>query len=308
MRRVFEEIKKQKPRYLYVFQDGPRESNANDTEKCALVRAIFNESLDWECELKTYFLEENLGCGKGPATAITWFFENVEQGIIFEDDCLPHEDFFSYCAELLDIYKNNNKISFIGGSSFQNGNQRGDASFYFSAGPRGTCGWATWKRTWEKFDYMLESVDDKLLIRLIKKYFKKSGQILYWQEIYETVKKDRYNESCWDYQFYCSCWKYGMLAAIPNQNLITNIGYDEEGTHTLGAFHPAANITTMPIIPIKLPTKIVLDKKADFYVHKHYIAPYEYGWSGFKRLPFRLNKRIKRFLSHQGSWIRKNNK
>ena len=100
-KRVFDVIKLVKPKYLYVHCDGARERNNGDIEKVNEVRKIILDGVDWDCELKILFRDENLGCGLGPSSAITWFFENVDEGIILEDDCLPHPDFFNYCTELL---------------------------------------------------------------------------------------------------------------------------------------------------------------------------------------------------------------
>lgn len=304
-RRVFEEIKKQKPKQLFIFQDGARQNNEADIEKCAAVRAIFTEPLDWDCELKTYYSDKNLGCGQGPATGISWFFEHVEQGIIMEDDCLPHPDFFSYCEELLKRYKEDDKISFVGGSSFQNQKGLYKESYYYSAGPFATWGWATWRRSWCKFDYFLDEISTEQMRNLIHKYFKEGKQRTYWIEIYEMVKENQCKDTCWDYQFYMSCWKDSMLAIAPYTNLITNIGFCDEATHTFGEEHPAANRTTSFIYPLSHPSCIDLNKKADFYVHKNYIAPYEYGLIGLKRIPYRLNKKIKKIFNHKGSWIKK---
>ncbi len=304
-RQVFDAIKMQKPKQLFVFQDGHREGNIMDIEKCMEVRSIFHEPLDWDCELHTYFSKVNLGCGKGPSTGISWFFEHVEQGLIFEDDCLPHPEFFHYSALLLEKYKDNSTISLIGGSSFQNQSVNHKYSYYFSSGVFGTWGWATWKRTWSNFDYYLDSIDEKLMTSLIKKYFKEVRQRFFWRLIFSEVKKDRFKESCWDYQFYFSCWKKGMLAIIPYNNLISNIGFDEMATHTYGVEHPAASRPTKPILPIIHPIDVKLNIKADFYVHKNINLAYEYGWQGFKRIPFRINRWIKWKLGKKGSWLNK---
>jgi hypothetical protein len=302
-KRVFEEVKKQKPRFLFVFQDAPRPDKAGDADNCRAVRDIFLESIDWDCELRTYYAQDNLGCGRGPSSAITWFFENVEQGIIFEDDCLPHPDFFQYCQQLLEEYKADEHVSFIAGSNFQNGIMRGDGSYYFSSGSYGTWGWATWKRSWDHFDYLIERIDKQEMKKLIKKYFIESRQKSFWLEIYEHVKKDRYNETCWDYQFYFSCWRHNMAAIIPNKNLITNIGYDEQGTHTFSDNHPAANVMSTKILPLIKPTCFNIDKKADFYLQKHFTQPYEYGFEGFKRIPHRINKSLKKLIGYKGKWL-----
>ena len=303
--RVLEEIKKQKPACLFIFQDAPRHGHPTDSENCSTVRAILNEPLDWDCDLRTFYPESNLGCGKGPASAISWFFEQVEMGIIFEDDCLPHSDFFPFCEQLLLKYKNDQRISFIGGSSFQNSKQPKDESYYFGSGSYGTWGWASWSRTWQYFDYTLEKIDKEIMKSMINRYFKDARQRDFWMEIFENVKENRYKETCWDYQYYFSCWQRDMVAVLPYRNLITNIGYDQEGTHTFSADHPAANLTTESIFPLKFPLSVKLNIKADFYVFRNYTLSYEYGFSGLKRFPFRINKKLKILMNHQGPWLSK---
>jgi hypothetical protein len=307
-RQVFDAIKKQRPAHLFVFQDGARAGNERDAVNCPAVRAIVDESIDWTCDFHTFYSEKNLGCGKGPATAISWFFDNIEQGIIFEDDCLPHPDFFEYCEILLEKYKNDERIAFIGGSSFQNPNKTYKESYYFSSGFYGTWGWATWKRSWLDFDYYLETMDEKRMNKFIKKYFKEVRERVFLKDIFSVVKENRLNETCWDYQFYFSEWEKNKLAIIPYVNLITNIGYDEMGTHTFSNDHPAAKLTTNSILPLKHAKLIKLNTNADFYVFKNYTLSYEYGWSGFKRIPYRMNKRIKSLFGVKGSWIPKNKK
>ena len=151
--RVFNEIKKQKPKYIFVFQDGAREENSADIEKCAAVRAVFEETFDWECELKTFYSDKNLGCGFGPVTGISWFFEQVEQGIIMEDDCMPHPDFFTFCEEMLTKYKHNNEIMAVGATTYHDNYPCQDSylfSKYFTGGA-----WATWRRAWKGFSFDL---------------------------------------------------------------------------------------------------------------------------------------------------------
>lgn len=302
-RRVFESIRQQKPKYLFVAADGPRPERVDDIEKCKAARNIIKP--DWDCELYTLFRDNNLGCGKGPSQAITWFFSQVEEGIILEDDCVPNPDFFQYCTQLLDHFRDNERISFIGGTNFQRGFKRGIGSYYFSAGNQGTWGWATWKRAWDKFDYYISNIDKGIFSKIIKNFFINPRQREYWMEIFTEVKKNRYNESCWDYQFYFSNWVEGKLAVLPNQNLVRNIGFDTDATHTIGENNPLMNVPLGSIFPIEHNHYIVQDKNADFYVHKNYIQPYAYGWQGLLGLPFRLNKRIKKLFGIQGSWVKK---
>lgn len=128
---VFEAIRKAKPKRLYIAADGPRKHREGENEKVSSVRQIVTY-VDWPCDVKTLFRDENLGCKSAVSGAITWFFNHEEEGIILEDDCLPHPDFFPFCESLLKRYANDERIWVITGNNFQNGIQRGEASYYFS--------------------------------------------------------------------------------------------------------------------------------------------------------------------------------
>lgn len=150
-RQVLQAIRQVKPRQLFVAADGPRPDHPDEAEKCHQTRAVIEE-VDWKCEVQTLFQQRNLGCGPGPVTgpvtAITWFFHNVEQGIILEDDCLPDLSFFRFCEELLDRYRYTEQIMHISGNNFLYGRKRGSASYYFSKYTH-VWGWATWRRAWK---------------------------------------------------------------------------------------------------------------------------------------------------------------
>ncbi|CAM4096214.1 hypothetical protein [Gillisia limnaea] len=259
--KVFEEIKKQKPKYLFVAADGPRENINDDFEKCTSARKIVLDGIDWDCEVKTLFRKENLGCGKGVSLAINWFFENVEQGIILEDDCLPNHSFFSFCEVLLEKYKYNEQIYAISGDNFQNGISRGNASYFFSNYVF-VWGWATWRRAWEKYDFNMEELDQFKKNNSICKIDKRKKFRDYWLNIFEEVAKK--NIDTWDYQWVFSIWKNNALTILPNTNLISNIGFGENATHTKGS-SPFANLETVEIGVISHPDKIIVNKKADDY-------------------------------------------
>jgi hypothetical protein len=301
--KVLEEVKKQQPEKLFVFQDGAREGNKMDTEKCVAVRETINNLIDWNCELHTNFSEKNLGCGKGPATAITWFFENVEEGIIIEDDTIPSNDFFGYAEELLQKYRNNNQIMVIGSVDIDK-KKYGNASYYFSMMNRNLYAWATWKRAWQNFDYFLENVTVKQLRKAMKFYQASSKEILYWSERLKEIHKDRLNESSWDIQFLISIWINKGIGICPNVNLSTNIGFGQEATHTFDPKNPQSNVSVESILPLIHLDNIKIQRKADLNYHKIYFAPYEYGWSGIRRIPYRLNKRLKLWAGHDGKWFK----
>ena len=299
-KRVFEEIKKQKPRFFYVAADGPRPGNTDDIEKCKAARGVIQ--VDWDCELYTLYRDENWGCGKGPAEAITWFFENVDEGIIIEDDSIPAPDFFRYAEILLDKFRDNSRISVIG-SMHLGEKWYGDGSYYFSMMNRNLCVWATWKRVWAGFDYYLEEITEQKLIEGLTKYNVRLKESEYWCARLKEIHSDRLGESSWDIQFLISVWLHLGMGICPNVNLSTNIGFDNEGTHTRNPDNSAANLPGGSIFPLVHPAEIRMNRRADLNYHKQYFQPMEYGLSGLMRLPFRINRRLKKLLNHEGPWV-----
>ncbi|GHT56039.1 hemolytic protein HlpA [Bacteroidia bacterium] len=260
---VFDAIRERQPKYLYVAADGPRPDKEGEAEKCQQTRDIIKQ-VDWDCEVKTLFRDENLGCGLAVSSAITWFFENVEQGIILEDDCLPHPDFFMYCRDLLDKYKDNEQIMFVGGCNFQQGVTRGDASYYFSAFAL-VWGWASWRSAWKKYRYDLSGVSLQQFEHAIRHYFCDASIIRFWKNIFRLMQQHKIDT--WDFQWAISIWFNRGLTIIPNKNLVSNIGFGEDATHTTGkSKNNLANLPTFAILPLKHPNTIEQDKNADVHV------------------------------------------
>ena len=227
--------------------------------------------IDWECDIRTLLREENLGCGLAPSAAISWFFKNVEEGIILEDDCLPNIEFFNFCSDLLDKYRSNNKVLSIAGTNFQNGIKRGNASYYFSMHNR-IWGWATWRRTWKHYDYYLNNITTEEFLSILYHLFKSSRERKYWLSVFDQVKSHQLNNTAWDFQFMFMLWKLGGLTITPNVNLVTNIGYDEDATHTSwGINNVNMNIPISKIYPLTHPTILERDAKADDYYFSNFI-------------------------------------
>ena len=301
---VLSEIRKQQPAQLFVCQDGAREGNENDRVKCQEVRDVITELVDWPCELHTLYQEKNLGCGPGPAAGITWFFEHVEMGIILEDDAVPHPDFFGYCEELLEKYKDDESVRAIG-SMHLDDRTYGDGSYYFSMMNRTFCAWATWARAWKDFDLYHRNVTRKQFDRVLKDYGCALRMREYWCDRLAEVQKDAYHNSSWDQQFWMSIWLHHGKGIMPNVNLSTNIGFDATATHGSDPNSAGANRETFPILPLKHPTDTSIHHDADQRFQEIYFEPWQYGWSGLKRLYVRLNKRLKRLVGHEGSWVKK---
>jgi len=266
--KVFEEIKAIKPLYLYIAADGPRNDRQNDLENCQKVKEIISQ-IDWHCEIKTKFNEFNLGCGLAVSSAITWFFNHVDNGIILEDDCVPHKDFFYFCEEMLYRYESNINITSIAGSCFQKHTNLKDYSYYFSVHNK-IWGWATWKRTWDYYDLKLSNITSDEFHKMIMSNFKQKKERKYWLKVFETTKAGLIDT--WDFQFMFLQWKLNGLTITPNVNLIKNIGFDNDATHTRwGAKNINFTRETHPILPLKHPLVIQRDIKADEYYFKKYI-------------------------------------
>lgn len=265
--RVFETIKMAKPSRLYIAADGPRKTHSDDLNLCNDARKVI-DLIDWSCDIYTKLSDENLGCGKSVSSAITWFFETEQEGIILEDDCLPHLDFFFYCQELLDVYRENSFIGMISGNNFQNGKSRNNFSYYFSQ-YGSIWGWATWKRTWEKFNLRIciESFDTVNLS--ISKIFSSKSEIVYWMKIASLMKNSKIDS--WAYPFTFCLWINNLLSIVPNTNLVTNIGFDARGTHTKDPKNISSDIPSAPILPIIHTTLCKVDKKADRYYFQTFI-------------------------------------
>lgn len=287
---VFDMIRSAKPAVLYVHADGPRTDYPDDVNRCQLTRDIILSGVDWNCEVHTLFRDKNLGCGRGPASAITWFFENVEQGIILEDDCLPHPEFFTFCEDMLERYRDNYQITSIAGSNFQDGRVRGKYSYYFSKHNR-IWGWASWRRVWQQYDYTLSFLSETDIQKILARHFSAKREYNMWQSIYKHVKLDRFDDSCWDYQFMLLQWYMNGATITPNRNLISNIGNDADATHTNWGDNRNLNRkveSIYPLIYMGADVAIKTDCKADRYYVDTYLLGYKTLVEKFFRKIYRM--------------------
>jgi hypothetical protein len=260
--KVFEAIRLQKPKYLFVAADGPRKNKEGETEKCRRVRELIQ--VDWDCELKTLFRAENLGCKTAVSEAITWFFDQVEQGIILEDDCLPDPSFFLYCEELLDRYKDDTRIGHIGGNCFLPGIIQEDLSYDFCSFAH-IWGWASWRRVWKNYDVNLsywtkyknnrDKIDD---------LFNSMREKTYFSSFISDTLSEKKKINTWDTQYQFSLRTQSQLSIYPAVNLVTNIGLDSEtATHTKGNNHKLLIPASAIQLPLKHPQYIMRNKKID---------------------------------------------
>lgn len=262
--RSFASIQAARPSQLFIAADGPRAEKGGEAALCQQARAIVDQ-VDWPCQVQTLFRDENLGCRRAVSSAIDWFFQHVEEGIILEDDCVADSTFFRFCDELLDCYRNDLRVMSITGNNFQNGSQRGKSAYYFSY--HFHCwGWATWRRAWRLYDRDLTTLNDVEDSGYLHALLGEAGG-KYWLEKLSDVKSGRINT--WDTIFLYSCWINHGLTVTPNVNLVTNIGFDERATHTKsGDAHAMSSIGNHLKFPLDHPNHVRRDIAADTFVQQ----------------------------------------
>ncbi len=228
-KQVFETIRQARPPRLYIASDGHRNDREGELLKVQEARAVV-ALVDWPCEVRTLYREENLGCKYAVSGAIDWFFENEEQGIILEDDCLPSLSFFSFCEDLLERYKVDQRVWQISGSLFySNAISETKGDYFFSRyGP--IWGWASWRRAWKNYDVELSDWAVMSQQSYLNSVYLDDVERAYKLRLGDRLFRDEINT--WDYQWgYCKNYN-GALTILPKKNLIVNIGFREDATHT----------------------------------------------------------------------------
>ncbi len=226
-RRVFEEIRKVRPEKLFVAVDGAREDRLDDVEKVKEVQKIVS-AVDWPCELKTLFRDKNLGCKIGATTAVTWFFDHVEEGIIVEDDCLPDPSFFPFCEEMLAHFRHEERVAMICGYNIE-GTSNIRESYTFSRYGH-LWGWASWRRIWKQYDVTMKIWDTQENRKKIRKAMNDRQQWNYREWLYNETYEGR--KDTWDYQWESYRLFHNQICVIPKKNMIKNLGFGADATHT----------------------------------------------------------------------------
>lgn len=285
---VFDSIAKVKPKKLFVVADGPR--FPEEAQKCRQARAVLGR-IDWECEVFKNFSDKNLGCGRRISSGIDWVFSAVDEVIILEDDCLPVASFFSFCEELLERYRNDERIMTISGNNFQSGHNRSDYSYHFSK-YNGCWGWATWRRAWRHYDYEMKTWPEFKRCGMLQMVCKDPYEHKFWNMLFDSMHENPAKIDTWDHQWKYACWSQNGLAIEPSVNLVSNIGLDRpDATHTTGKNPMLEQISkTQEMGEIKHPPFVVRHRVADTYIFDYIV-----GGKKLKRnetLPGRLYKRL----------------
>ena len=251
--KVFDKIKEYKPSQLFIVADGPRENNYSDLITCEKTRKIV-EQINWQCELNTLFRDKNLGCKISVSEGISWFFKHVSFGIILEDDCLPNSSFFKYCNHYLNEYRYDDNVYSISGSRFININKR--SNFYLGKYSL-MWGWATWENRWNK--YKIDTFDYTEVLR--KTFLNRKTLYNYWDNVFFMLNNDSIDT--WDFQWILTVFRESGYVVRPPYNLVENLGFNQDATHTSDLNHPVASLKSYEIEEV-FPNNLQYNIKIDY--------------------------------------------
>lgn len=289
---VFEAIREAKPTQLLIIADGPKDV-IDEVNLCNQTRAL-TENINWECKVLRNYSDYNMGSRLRVRTGLDWAFSQVSEAIILEDDCLPHHSFFRYCQELLNYYRYDERIWCVSGNNFQDGQKRGDGSYYFS-NYNHCWGWATWRRAWQQYDDRLSNWPTFKASRYLESILDSELEIHYWHEIFERLHNSP-DPPNWDYGWTFTCWQNSGLTVLPNINLVSNLGFRSDATNTKSD-SKYAELPVGDIGEIKHPRLIARDRVADQYTFEHHFGGFQlreskYFYNKLMRILSKTKKRI----------------
>ena len=288
--RVIAAIRKARPASLFFAVDGARPDRLDEREQVSAVHELA-DTIDWDCNVRTLFRDANLGCKIAVSEAITWFFDQVESGIVLEDDCVAHPSFFTFAAELLTRYRDDERVCMISGDNFQLGKRRSPYSYYPSRFTH-IWGWASWRRAWRLYDHAMSRWPEQRAADWLQAYLGNKQAAQYWTRIFDETHGER--NSSWAYRWTYSAWASDALTLIPEVNLVSNIGFGEQATHTVNKRNRFAALPLEAIsLPLRHPPELIDNAMADAFTQK----------TMFRRPPMwkRVGSRVLRALRKLGA-------
>ena len=274
-RRVLAAVRAARPARLYLAVDGPRPDRPAEAARCAATRAVV-EDVDWPCEVHTLFRAENLGCSRGVSGAIHWFFEHEPEGIILEDDCLPTPGFFHFCQELLTRYRHDARVMHIGGNNLSPDAEHPAAAAheaYHFSGQVQSWGWATWRRAWQHYDFHYQQLPELRRRGALPGMYPSRLERTYWLRKFEAMRTGPQPPHTWDYQWHFTVAANSGLAIVPAVNLVTNIGFGADATHTFDLHDRLAHLSTGELRwPLQHPPLVLRDWARDHRHFRQYLA------------------------------------
>lgn len=282
---VFQSIRQAQPPRLYIAADGARKDKEGEAEKVQAIRDYILENIDWSCEVKTLFREENLGCGESLNQAISWFFDYEEYGIIIEDDCLPVQSFYWFCEEILLKYINDDRIGIVVGTNHISEEFALDKDYSFTK-YKACWGWASWRRAWKYMDFSMQWRASTQAADIIRNMGPGRKTIKYYKEALKYI--DNKQVDTWDWHWFFSLSAQNQLCVFPKYNLVSNLGFGDDATHTFGTA-PTAFLKVKDLnFPLKHPDFVLADFRYDICYEKKVIKI-----QGFRRF---IPQVLKEFL------------
>ena len=282
----FQSIRAAQPKRLFLISDAAREHVEGEAALVQQARQIA-EAVDWPCDVQRIYADHNLGCGERISSGISEAFKHVERLIVLEDDCVADPSFFDFCHNLLDRYQADERVMAVSGNNFQHGIRRTAASYYFSKYPH-CWGWATWRRAWQHFRLGIPDWpryrDEGHLASVCHSQL----EIDYWIKMFNRVHQRQVNS--WAIPWTLACWMQHGLTAIPAVNLVTNIGYGLQATHTHD-HDSAASLPANSLSEITHPEWVFRHVEADAYTDDQVFS----RPSRENRLLRRLGRRLPKF-------------
>ena len=278
-RLVFQRVREVRPARLLVVADGARKDRPGEESLCQMTRDIIGE-VDWPCQVERNFSVENQGCGRRVSSGLDWVFSQVDEAIILEDDCLPDLTFFAFCETLLARYRLDERVLSISGDNLLPGRTSQEASYRFSRVGH-IWGWATWRRAWSYYDFKMrtwpEFRRDGGMSRLFGEYPRMQRCWTGWLEATYLGKIDT-----WDYQWFYTAFARGGIHILPRRNLVTNIGFSANATHTTNITAWEANLPAYQADqPLRHPEHIAVDIQADRETFRQAVPPFHLRlWRG----------------------------
>ena len=264
--RVFQAIRNARPQHLFLIADGPRTDREGESTRCNQARTVVEQAIDWDCQVHKNYARDNMGCRQRISSGLNWVFKHTEQAIILEDDCLPDPTFFRFCEELLSYYADDERIMSISGNHFV-GKKRCPSAHYYYSQYMHCWGWATWRRAWQHYDPTMKEWPRRRQEGWLNAFtFSRGGQRK-WRSFFDRV----YNRELdtWDFAWVYSIWSQNGLNILPDRNLVSNIGFGQEATHTRNTKRKQSHMPVVPMtFPLKHPSVSKPNKAADIVTER----------------------------------------
>jgi hypothetical protein len=288
-REVFDSIRKVKPEKMYVAIDGPRVHKDGESDLCKQVIEI-TKKVDWKCETKYLIRDKNLGCKYGVSGAISWALENEDSVIVIEDDIVPVASFFYFAEELLEKYKNDERIGMISGNNYTP-LEHMDVDYTFSQYGGHIWGWAIWKRAWAKFDVEVPSIQKEVDSNLVSMNFVNKKEKTYYKRYFKKLASriEKKTENTWDSQFRFFLLQKNLLSIVPKVNLCSNIGETSSRTNSVAKTSDIYYPSFDNFVLEKHPKTVIRNLEYDTYHFKNHINAQSFLEKVLYKISMKLN-------------------